>query len=51
VLASGYPTKDFRERINELHAQAFLPKPYSTHEILLTVRCALTGSPTLHLSV
>ncbi|HEX4141205.1 MAG TPA: response regulator [Candidatus Methylacidiphilales bacterium] len=50
VLASGYPTKDFRERINELGAQAFLAKPYNTQDILLTVRRALTDSTTLHLS-
>jgi signal transduction histidine kinase len=50
VLASGYPTKDFRERINELGAQAFLSKPYNTQDILMTVRRALTESPTLHLS-
>lgn len=50
VLASGYPTKDFRERINQLGAQAFLSKPYNTEDVLLTVRNALDGLPTLHLS-
>jgi len=50
VLASGYPTKDFRERINELGAQAFLSKPYNTQDILQTVRRALTETTRLHLS-
>ncbi len=50
VLASGYPSKDFRERINELGAQAFLSKPYNTQDILQTVRRALAGAPALHLS-
>jgi signal transduction histidine kinase len=50
ILASGYPTKEFRERINELGAQAFLSKPYNTQDILQTVRLALSGSPKLHLS-
>ena len=38
ILASGYPTKEFKDRINELGPQAFLSKPYSTQDILLTVR-------------
>jgi two-component system cell cycle sensor histidine kinase/response regulator CckA len=50
VLASGYPTKDFRERINQLGAQAFLSKPYNTQDILQTVRRALSDSTRLHLS-
>ena len=50
ILASGYPTKEYRERINELGPQAFLSKPYNTQDILQTVRKALTGAPTLHLS-
>ena len=41
ILASGYPTKEFRERINQLGPQAFLPKPYNTTDILATVRKAL----------
>jgi len=50
VLASGYPTKAFRERINQLGAQAFLPKPYNTQDILRTVRRVLTEATRLHLS-
>jgi len=50
ILASGYPTKEFRERINELGAQAFLAKPYNAQDILQTVRHALDCSATLHLS-
>jgi signal transduction histidine kinase len=50
ILASGYPTGEFRERINELGAQAFLAKPYNTQDILQTVRHALDGLPTMHLS-
>ena len=50
VLASGYPTQEFRERINQLGAQAYLPKPYSTEDILATVRQVLSGVPVLHLA-
>jgi len=50
VLASGYPTKEFRERINALGPQAFLSKPYNTPDILQTVRKTLDGSKVLHLA-
>jgi CheY-like chemotaxis protein len=50
VLASGYPMKEFKTRINKLGAQAFLSKPYNTHDILQTVRKTLDGSKVLHLS-
>jgi len=50
VLASGYPTKEYRDRINELGAQAFLSKPYNAQDILKSIRLALAGSPKLHLS-
>jgi CheY-like chemotaxis protein len=50
VLASGYPTKDYKDRINQLGPQAFLSKPYNTQEILQTVRSALTGLPMLRLA-
>jgi len=50
ILASGYPTKEFRERINELGPQAFLSKPYNIHDILETVRRALSNSNVLHLA-
>jgi signal transduction histidine kinase len=50
ILASGYPTKEFKERINQLKPQAFLSKPYNTHDILQTVRKALNGSMVLHLA-
>jgi two-component system cell cycle sensor histidine kinase/response regulator CckA len=49
VLASGYPMKEFKTRINALGAQAFLSKPYNTHDILQTVRKTLDGSRVLHL--
>jgi len=50
VLASGYPTKEFRERINALGPQAFLSKPYNTSDILQTVRKTLDGSKVFHLA-
>ena len=49
VLASGYPTKDFKARINQLRPQAFLPKPYNTADILQTVRKAIDRAHVLHL--
>jgi signal transduction histidine kinase len=50
VLASGYPTKEFKERINALGPEAFLSKPYNTNDILETVRNVLDGSKVLHLA-
>jgi CheY-like chemotaxis protein len=50
ILASGYPTKEFKERINELAPEAFLSKPYNTPDILQTVRKTLDGSKALHLA-
>jgi two-component system, cell cycle sensor histidine kinase and response regulator CckA len=50
ILASGYPTKEFKSRINDLGPQAFLSKPYNTPNILQTVRKVLNGSQVLHLS-
>jgi CheY-like chemotaxis protein len=50
ILASGYPTKEFKTRINELGPQAFLSKPYTTQDILQTVRKTLDGSRVLHLA-
>lgn len=50
ILASGYPTKEFKARINQLQPQAFLPKPYNMQDILLTVRKVLDGSNVLHLA-
>jgi CheY-like chemotaxis protein len=50
VLASGYPTKDYKERIDHLGPQAFLSKPYNTQEILEAVRSALAGSPNVRLA-
>jgi two-component system cell cycle sensor histidine kinase/response regulator CckA len=50
IVASGYPTKEFKERLNQLRPQAFLSKPYNTHDILQTIRKALNGSMTLHLA-
>ena len=50
ILASGYPTKDFRARLNELGVQAFLSKPYKTQDILQAVRKTLDGVRVLHLA-
>jgi two-component system cell cycle sensor histidine kinase/response regulator CckA len=50
IVASGYPTKEFKERLNQLKPQAFLSKPYNTHDILQTIRKALNGSMVLHLA-
>jgi signal transduction histidine kinase len=50
VIASGYPTKEFKERLNQLGIQAFLAKPYNTQDILQTVRKAISGSVVLHLA-
>jgi two-component system cell cycle sensor histidine kinase/response regulator CckA len=50
ILASGYPSKEFKERLIELGPQAFLSKPYNTRDILQTVRKALNGSKVLHLA-
>jgi signal transduction histidine kinase len=50
ILASGYPTKEYKRRINELAAQAFLAKPYKTQDILRTIRQVLDGAQVLHLS-
>jgi two-component system cell cycle sensor histidine kinase/response regulator CckA len=50
ILCSGYPTKEFKARINALGAQAFLSKPYNTADILQTVRKTLDGSTSLYLA-
>jgi two-component system cell cycle sensor histidine kinase/response regulator CckA len=50
IVGSGYPTKEFKERLNQLMPQAFLSKPYNTHDILQTIRRALNGSMVLHLA-
>jgi two-component system cell cycle sensor histidine kinase/response regulator CckA len=44
ILASGYPAKDYKARINQLGPDAFLSKPYTTHDILQAVRRILDGS-------
>jgi hypothetical protein len=49
ILASGYPTKDFKDRINALGPEVFLSKPYTTRDILQTVRKVLDGSKVVHL--
>ncbi|MEI9997937.1 MAG: response regulator [Verrucomicrobiota bacterium] len=38
VLASGYPTKEFKDRLTHLGPQGFLSKPYNMQELLQTVR-------------
>ena len=50
ILASGYPSKEFKARLDDLGPQAFLSKPYNTHDILQAVRKTLDGSPVFHLS-
>jgi signal transduction histidine kinase len=50
ILSSGYPTKEFKERLNDLGSQGFLSKPYNTPDILQTVRKTLNGSKVLHLN-
>jgi two-component system, cell cycle sensor histidine kinase and response regulator CckA len=50
ILASGYPTKEFKARVNALGPEAFLSKPYTSQDILQTVRMTLDGSKTLHLA-
>jgi two-component system cell cycle sensor histidine kinase/response regulator CckA len=47
VLGSGFPVREFKERIYELGPEAFLAKPYHTQEILQTVRKVLDGSKVL----
>lgn len=49
ILASGYPTKEFKERINKLGPEVFLSKPYQTGDVLQTVRRTLDGTTTAHL--
>ena len=49
ILASGYPTKEFKERINALGPEVFLSKPYQTRDILQTVRRTLDGATAAHL--
>jgi signal transduction histidine kinase len=50
ILASGYPTKEFKDRINALGIQAFLSKPYHSDDILRSVRTILNGAQVLHLA-
>ena len=47
ILASGYPTKEFKTRVNALGPEAFLSKPYTSQDILQTVRMTLDGSKAL----
>jgi len=44
VLSSGYSYKEFKTRMDELDAEAFLAKPYQTHDVLQCVRKILDGS-------
>jgi signal transduction histidine kinase len=50
ILASGYPTKEFKERINNLGPEVFLSKPYQTPDIIQTVRRTLDGTKAAHLA-
>jgi len=49
ILASGYPTKEFKERFNTLGPEVFLSKPYQARDILQTIRRTLDGTKTVHL--
>ena len=44
ILASGYSSKEFKERLDELAPKAFLSKPYNTKDILQSVRMVLDGA-------
>jgi two-component system cell cycle sensor histidine kinase/response regulator CckA len=50
ILSSGYPTKEFKPRIYKLRPDAFLSKPYTTQDILTTVRKTLDAFHLLHLA-
>ncbi|MCE0498944.1 MAG: response regulator [Methylacidiphilales bacterium] len=41
ILCSGYASKDFQERIDDLGAEFYLSKPYTTVNILESVRSVL----------
>jgi signal transduction histidine kinase len=43
VLCSGYSSKDFQDRIDELGIDYFLSKPYTTESVLQAVRGVLDG--------
>ena len=43
ILCSGYASKDFQERMDDLGAEYFLSKPYTTQNILQSVRRVLDG--------
>jgi signal transduction histidine kinase len=45
IMSSGYSPKEFKERLEQLAAQAFLPKPYTTQSVLRCVRKILDGKP------
>ena len=48
VLCSGYASKDFKARMEELGVASFIAKPYRTAEILGTVRRVLDESVAVH---
>lgn len=41
ILASGYPTKEFKTRLQEINPEGFLSKPYKSADILQTLRQVL----------
>jgi DNA-binding response OmpR family regulator len=43
ILSSGYSSKDFQDRISGLESEYFLSKPYTTENILQSVRRVLDG--------
>ena len=50
ILASGFPFKDFKDRLGSLGPEVFISKPYNTRDILSTVRKTLDGSKVIPLA-
>ena len=50
ILASGYPTKEFKTRLVALNPGAFLSKPYNSHDILVALRKTLDAAKVLSLA-
>jgi DNA-binding response OmpR family regulator len=44
ILSSGFSSREFKARFDELGIEAFVPKPYNPHDILWNMRRALNGS-------
>ena len=41
ILSSGFSSREFKARFDELGIEAFIPKPYNPHDILWNMRRAL----------